>query len=86
MDQYRPQPAASGERGTITQRRHRGAAVRLRPPAHIAQSVERVLGKNEVSGSNPDVGSRHDLQVQTTPYLKSSAQRALPQRSTTPYL
>ena len=25
--------------------------------AHIAQSVERVLGKNEVSGSTPDVGS-----------------------------
>ena len=29
--------------------------------AHIAQSVERVLGKNEVSGSNPDVGSMPDL-------------------------
>src|SRR4051794_19292729 len=26
--------------------------------AHIAQSVERVLGKNEVIGSNPIVGSR----------------------------
>ena len=25
--------------------------------AHIAQSVERVLGKNEVIGSNPIVGS-----------------------------
>ena len=29
--------------------------------AHIAQSVERVLGKNEVSGSNPDVGSMPDF-------------------------
>ncbi len=29
--------------------------------AHIAQSVERVLGKNEVSGSNPDVGSMTDI-------------------------
>jgi hypothetical protein len=27
------------------------------PPAHVAQSVERVLGKDEVGGSNPLVGS-----------------------------
>ena len=26
--------------------------------AHVAQSAERVLGKDEVSGSNPDMGSR----------------------------
>jgi hypothetical protein len=25
--------------------------------AHVAQSAERVLGKDEVSGSNPDMGS-----------------------------
>lgn len=25
--------------------------------AHIAQSAERVLGKDEVSGSSPDMGS-----------------------------
>jgi hypothetical protein len=27
------------------------------PSAHVAQSVERVLGKDEVGGSNPLVGS-----------------------------
>jgi hypothetical protein len=27
------------------------------PQAHVAQSVEHFLGKEEVSGSNPDVGS-----------------------------
>ena len=30
-----------------------------RTRAHIAQSVERVLGKDEVTGSNPVVGSIH---------------------------
>jgi hypothetical protein len=25
-------------------------------PAHVAQSAERILGKNEVMGSNPIVG------------------------------
>jgi hypothetical protein len=28
------------------------------PRAHVAQSAERVLGKDEVSGSIPDMGSR----------------------------
>ena len=28
--------------------------------AHVAQSAERVLGKDEVSGSIPDMGSRID--------------------------
>ena len=28
------------------------------PYAHVAQLAERVLGKDEVSGSNPDMGSR----------------------------
>ena len=28
------------------------------PGAHVAQTVERVLGKGEVSGSIPDMGSR----------------------------
>jgi hypothetical protein len=27
-------------------------------PAHVAQSAERILGKNEVMGSNPIVGFR----------------------------
>jgi hypothetical protein len=27
--------------------------------AHVAQLAEHVLGKDEVSGSNPDVGSSH---------------------------
>ena len=27
------------------------------PPAHVAQQAEHFLGKEEVSGSNPDVGS-----------------------------
>src|SRR3989441_7570240 len=31
---------------------------RSRVCAHVAQSVERVLGKDEVSGSIPDMGSR----------------------------
>ena len=31
---------------------------RSRASAHVAQSVERVLGKDEVSGSIPDMGSR----------------------------
>ena len=30
----------------------------IEPFAHVAQSAERVLGKDEVSGSNPDMGSR----------------------------
>ena len=33
---------------------------RSRVCAHVAQSVERVLGKDEVSGSIPDMGSRID--------------------------
>ena len=46
-------------------------------PAHIAQLVERVLGKNEVSGSNPLVGSNGrgrtavSLPVQSTHMLQS---------------
>ena len=31
--------------------------------AHIAQVVERVLGKDEVSGSTPDMGSKIFLVV-----------------------
>ena len=33
------------------------------PSAHVAQSVERVLGKDEVGGSNPLVGSKLILQL-----------------------
>ena len=29
--------------------------------AHVAQSVERVLGKDEVGGSNPLVGSTNQI-------------------------
>jgi hypothetical protein len=29
----------------------------LQQAAHVAQSVERILGKDEVTGSNPVVGS-----------------------------
>jgi hypothetical protein len=36
---------------------------RSRVCAHVAQSVERVLGKDEVSGSIPDMGSRIDRRV-----------------------
>jgi hypothetical protein len=31
------------------------------PSAHVAQSVERVLGKDEVGGSNPLVGSTYNI-------------------------
>ena len=36
---------------------------RIRGCAHVAQSAERVLGKDEVSGSIPDMGSRIDRRV-----------------------
>ena len=36
----------------------RSDAYRLSQQAHVAQSAERVLGKDEVSGSIPLVGSR----------------------------
>ena len=35
----------------------RGRATKGAPPAHIAQSAEHALGKGEVIGSNPIVGS-----------------------------
>ena len=35
----------------------RDAALKTTGRAHVAQSAERVLGKDEVSGSNPDMGS-----------------------------
>src|SRR5262245_19097005 len=34
---------------------------RSRVCAHVAQSAERVLGKDEVSGSIPDMGSSNDI-------------------------
>jgi hypothetical protein len=41
---------------TMPQRRN-APHIALRSQAHVAQSVERVLGKDEVSGSIPLVGS-----------------------------
>ena len=35
----------------------RSNVVRMNVGAHVAQSVERILGKDEVTGSNPVVGS-----------------------------
>ena len=35
----------------------------MRRIAHVAQSAERVLGKDEVSGSIPDMGSRPHVVV-----------------------
>ena len=35
--------------------------------AHVAQSVEHFLGKEEVSGSNPDVGSTKALRIRIGP-------------------
>jgi hypothetical protein len=32
---------------------------RLKKDAHVAQSVEHILGKDEVTGSNPVVGSSY---------------------------
>ena len=43
---------------TMSQRRDATHIVARRRYAHVAQSVERVLGKDEVSGSIPLVGSR----------------------------
>jgi hypothetical protein len=34
--------------------------------AHVAQMAERVLGKDEVSGSIPDMGSRNPESVSVT--------------------
>ena len=36
-----------------------GGAITVRESAHVAQLVEHVLGKDEVSGSIPLVGSRN---------------------------
>jgi hypothetical protein len=38
-------------------------------PAHIAQSVEHFLGKEEVTGSNPVVGSIVNCGVARTPAI-----------------
>ena len=53
------QPSKLGVAGSnpvsrSTDRRH---GTRLGIQAHVAQSAERVLGKDEVSGSIPDMGS-----------------------------
>ena len=40
-------------RSSLAARGHEGVAT----SAHVAQSAERVLGKDEVSGSSPDMGS-----------------------------
>ena len=39
------------------------------PPAHVAQSVERVLGKDEVGGSNPLVGSTYNINTVSYTHL-----------------
>ncbi len=43
-------------RPTPPEREARDTAAR-EPGAHVAQSAEHILGKNEVTGSNPVVGS-----------------------------
>ena len=45
--------------------------------AHVAQSVERVLGKDEVGGSNPLVGSIHNHKT-----VKVNGQRTVPKNQT----
>ena len=49
------QPSKLGVAGSNPVSRSRASARGIR--AHVAQSVERVLGKDEVSGSIPDMGS-----------------------------
>ena len=49
------QPSKLGVAGSNPVSRSRIATRTVR--AHVAQSAERVLGKDEVSGSNPDMGS-----------------------------
>ena len=46
------------------------------PSAHVAQSVERVLGKDEVGGSNPLVGSTYNINSQI------NGQRTVPTHQT----
>jgi hypothetical protein len=50
------QPSKLGVAGSNPVSRSR-VRVRVIRRAHVAQSAERVLGKDEVSGSNPDMGS-----------------------------
>ena len=53
------QPSKLGVAGSnpVSRSTDRRNGTRLGIQAHVAQSAERVLGKDEVSGSNPDMGS-----------------------------
>ena len=60
------QPSKLGVAGSnpVSRSTHRGVAAAMcssRRRAHVAQSAERVLGKDEVSGSIPDMGSSRDV-------------------------
>ena len=52
------QPSKLGVAGSNPVSRSRNSGLARGSFAHVAQSAERVLGKDEVSGSNPDMGSR----------------------------
>ncbi len=59
--------------GRIALRREREPSLIDRENAHIAQSVERVLGKDEVTGSNPVMSSKCRLKgVKSRRYFRNA--------------
>ena len=71
----RRDPKNAKRRGNAVraERRRRGpsglrrAVNGFRDCAHVAQAAERVLGKDEVSGSIPDMGSTFFLEIRVLP-------------------
>ncbi len=58
MVESRPsKPLVAGSSPVSRSRRCAGIKARCLLKAHVAQSVEHILGKDEVTGSNPVVGS-----------------------------